>query len=171
MSLLYTMQFSSPLGPFIAVADQNALYLLDFVEGRDVKGKVEKLKLITGADRIEQGWTEPLYSIEKELDSYFREGSVQFQTPVEMLGSPFQKKVWGELLTIPLGETRAYNEIARGIGKPTASRAVANANGANQLAILIPCHRVIQASGQLGGYAGGVARKKWLLEHERGCSV
>jgi O-6-methylguanine DNA methyltransferase len=83
-----------------------------------------------------------------------------------MHGSPFQKLVWNELLNIPYGETRSYLEEANAIGKPTSYRAVANANGANKLAIIIPCHRIINNNGEIGGYGGGIARKKWLLEHE-----
>ena len=84
-----------------------------------------------------------------------------------LLGSPFQKQVWEELKKIPSGETRAYLAIAKAVGRPTACRAVANANGANQLAIIIPCHRVINTNGELGGYGGGIARKQWLLDLEK----
>lgn len=85
-----------------------------------------------------------------------------------MIGSAFQKKVWQELKKIPLGETRSYLEIAKAINVPTACRAVARANGANQLAIVVPCHRVINSNGELGGYAGGVLRKQWLLGMKEG---
>ena len=84
-----------------------------------------------------------------------------------MLPSSFQKKVWSVLQNIPLGRTRSYLNIAQSIKKPTAYRAVANANGANQFAIIIPCHRVINANGALGGYAGGISRKQWLIDHEK----
>ena len=84
-----------------------------------------------------------------------------------MFGSPFQRQVWQVLCGIPYGETRSYAEEAMYMGKPSAYRAVANANGANQLAIIIPCHRVIASDGTLGGYGGGIAVKQWLLEHEK----
>ena len=84
-----------------------------------------------------------------------------------MFGSPFQRQVWQVLCGIPYGETRSYAEEAISMGKPSAYRAVANANGANQLAIIIPCHRVIASDGTLGGYGGGIAVKQWLLEHEK----
>lgn len=170
MSNLYTVQFTSPLGPIMAIADEKALYLLEFIERRGLKKEIEQLKRKTQAV-IEEGWAEPLHSIEQEIAAYFKDGRTQFQTPIQMLGSPFQKRVWEELMKIPSGETRAYAEIAHEIGKPTAFRAVANANGANQLAILIPCHRVIHSNGGLGGYGGGIARKKWLLDHEGTCNV
>ena len=83
------------------------------------------------------------------------------------MGSPFQKIVWEELMRITFGETRSYGDQAAAMGKPTAYRAVANANGANQLAIIIPCHRIINTNGELGGYGGGISRKKWLINHEK----
>src|SRR5262249_15448886 len=82
-------------------------------------------------------------------------------------GSPFQNAVWDALLTIPPGETWSYAKLAQVVGRPKAVRAAGTANGCNQLAIVIPCHRVINADGKLGGYAGGLPRKQWLLEHER----
>jgi len=81
-------------------------------------------------------------------------------------GTPFQVSVWNALLEIPLGATRSYADIARAIGRPEALRAVAQANGANPFAIVIPCHRVINTGGKPGGYGGGLPRKRWLLEHE-----
>ncbi len=83
------------------------------------------------------------------------------------MGSPFQKQVWKALQQIPHGQTCSYADLAAAIGKPTACRAVANANGANQLAIVIPCHRVINSDGKLGGYGGGVSKKQWLIDHEK----
>ena len=113
------------------------------------------------------GITAPIRTIERELSEYFEGVRQEFQTPLFFLGSPFQKRVWEELRKIPSGETRSYLDIATLIGKPTAFRAVANANGANQLAIVIPCHRVINTNGELGGYGGGIARKKWLIDLEK----
>jgi O-6-methylguanine DNA methyltransferase len=83
------------------------------------------------------------------------------------MGTPFQRQVWDLLKTIPLGETRSYAELAAALGRPSAVRAVAQANGANPLAIVVPCHRVIGSDGSLTGYGGGLVRKKWLLDHER----
>lgn len=110
--------------------------------------------------------TEALRSIEQELKKYFEGRLGKFTTPLFLLGSPFQKKVWNELLKIPYGTTRSYAAQAVSMGEPKATRAVANANGANQLAIVIPCHRIINSNGALGGYGGGIARKEWLLQHE-----
>lgn len=105
--------------------------------------------------------------IESELAHYFDGVNMIFKTHVHLIGSPFQKRVWEELRKIPPGKTRSYLQIAQLLKKPTACRAVAQANGANQLAIIVPCHRVINTNGELGGYGGGVARKRWLLEHEK----
>ncbi|HYQ81928.1 MAG TPA: methylated-DNA--[protein]-cysteine S-methyltransferase [Anaeromyxobacteraceae bacterium] len=85
---------------------------------------------------------------------------------LDLRGSPFQRQVWRELLRIPYGEVRTYGEIARGLGRPGAARAVGAANGRNPVAILVPCHRVVQGGGRLGGYGGGVEVKRWLLAHE-----
>lgn len=154
------------LGPMIAIADEEALYLLEFVDRRGLEREVERLRRRTRSAII-PGCTAPLRSIERELGEYFDGKLTVFQTPLRMLGSPFQTEVWSRLLQIPAGQTSSYGEIAATMGKPTAYRAVAQANGANQLAIVIPCHRVINANGELGGYGGGLSRKQWLLNHER----
>ncbi|MBX9621972.1 MAG: trifunctional transcriptional activator/DNA repair protein Ada/methylated-DNA--[protein]-cysteine S-methyltransferase [Alphaproteobacteria bacterium] len=154
------------LGPMIAVGDEEALYLLEFVDRRGLEREVERLRKRTKS-AILPGITAPIRSIEKELCQYFEGHLKEFKTPLHFLGSLFQKRVWEELQNIPFGETRSYAELAAIIGKPSAFRAVANANGANQFAIVIPCHRVINSNGELGGYDGGLPRKKWLLAHER----
>jgi AraC family transcriptional regulator of adaptative response/methylated-DNA-[protein]-cysteine methyltransferase len=155
----------TPLGPMIAIADQNALYLLEFVDRRGLEKEIEKLRIKTSS-AILPGKTDPICQIEKELQLYFHGKLKAFKTPIHMMGSLFQKDVWLELQRIPIGETRSYRDIARAIKRPLAVRAVARANGANQFAILVPCHRVINTNGDLGGYGGGMARKKWLLAHE-----
>lgn len=113
------------------------------------------------------GSNAPIRSIEKELSRYFKGTLTEFKTPLFFLGFPFQKRVWEELIRIPFGETRTYSDIAQAIGRPASYRAVARANDANQLAIIIPCHRVINADGSLSGYGGGVVRKKWLIDLEK----
>lgn len=156
----------TPLGPMIAIADEEALYLLEFVDRRGLEREVERLRKKTGSAII-PGVTKPIRQIENELKLYFEGTLSQFKTPIHYLGSPFQKHVWDELKLIPPGQTRSYSDIANAVGKPSAFRAVAQANGANQLAIIIPCHRVINANGELGGYGGGLTRKRWLLNHEK----
>ncbi|WP_433748971.1 bifunctional transcriptional activator/DNA repair enzyme AdaA [Paenibacillus amylolyticus] len=154
------------LGPMMAIADEVSLYLLEFVDRRGLEREVERLRKRTKS-AIVPGTTAPIQSIERELNEYFQGIRTAFDTPLFCLGTPFQKQVWDVLIAIPAGETRSYQDIANALGKPTACRAVAQANGANQLAIVIPCHRVINASGELGGYGGGLTRKNWLLTHEK----
>lgn len=142
------------LGPMIAISDEMGLYLLEFVDRRGLEREVERLRLKTKAAII-PGSTSPIKSITLELASYFDGTLTDFKTPLHLLGSPFQRLVWEELMHIPYGQTRSYMAQAEAIGKNKAYRAVANANGANQLAIVIPCHRIINSNGDLGGYGGG----------------
>lgn len=165
-NILKASWIDTQLGPMLAVSDEEALYLLEFVDRRGLEREVERLRNKTKSAII-PGSTPAIISIEKELKAYFDGHLQKFTTPFHLLGSPFQKSVWQELLRIPYGETRSYSKQAEKIGKPTAFRAVANANGANQLAIIIPCHRIINLDGNLGGYGGGIARKQWLIDHER----
>ena len=165
-TVLKASWFDSPLGPILAVANEEALYLLEFVDRRGLEREIERLRNKMKAAII-PGNTPPINSIEKELQEYFAGSLKKFNTPIHMIGSPFQKMVWHALTLIPYGETKSYAEQAQAIGKPTAYRAVANANGANQLSIIVPCHRIINSSGNLGGYGGGIARKQWLIKHER----
>ena len=105
----------------------------------------------------------------KQFVKYFKGDLKRFDFPLDLsLGTPFQQKVWKILTTIPYGKTRSYKWIASAIHNPKASRAVGNANGKNPLAILIPCHRVIRENGELGGYAGGISIKRFLLNLEKG---
>lgn len=103
----------------------------------------------------------------EELARYFAGTLTAFTVPVRLDGTPFQRRVWQALLTIPYGQTRSYGEIARQIGSPNASRAVGMANHRNPVSILVPCHRVIGADGKLVGYGGGLDKKEWLLQLER----
>lgn len=164
-TILKASWLDTKLGPMIAIADENGLYLLEFVDRRGLEREVERLRLRTKAAII-PGATDPIKSITLELESYFEGKLTRFKTPLNLLGSPFQRLIWDELMRIPYGQTRSYMAQSKAIGKATAYRAVANANGANQLAIIIPCHRIINSNGDLGGYGGGITRKKWLLEHE-----
>lgn len=165
-NILKVSWLDTRLGPMIAIGDEEALYLLEFVDRRGLEREVERLRKKTNSAII-PGQTEPIRSIESELSLYFEGELNDFKTPVLLIGSPFQKRVWKELKEIPPGQTRSYSDIAAAIGKPSSFRAVAQANGANQIAIVIPCHRVINANGELGGYGGGLMRKNWLINHEK----
>ena len=166
VQILKASWLDTPLGPMVAMASDEELYLLEFVDRRGLEREVERLRQRTQSAII-PGTSAPIVSIERELKDWF-DGTLQtFKTPLFLLGSPFQKTAWEALRSIPYGETRSYFEQAAMIGNPSACRAIANANGANQLAIIIPCHRIINSDGALGGYGGGIARKQWLIDHEK----
>ncbi len=157
--------FDTPLGTMIAVSDNTHLHLLEFANRKALPTELKKLrKAVKGAMGI--GRFAPTDQIEAELTDFFAGKNANFQTRIALHGTPFTKQVWRELQGIPAGKTRSYGDIARLIGNPTATRAVAQANGANQLAIIIPCHRVIGADGSLTGYGGGLWRKQKLIEIE-----
>jgi len=166
LNILKASCFDTPLGSMIAISDEKLLYLLAFADIRNLERELEILQKKTNAAII-PGSSEPILMIEKELESYFDGTLKKFNTPISPLGSTFQKSVWQGLMNVPYGETRSYLEQAKALGKPTSYRAVANANGVNKLAIIIPCHRIINNNGELGGYGGGLHRKKWLIDHER----
>ncbi|MCC5879620.1 MAG: bifunctional transcriptional activator/DNA repair protein Ada [Idiomarina sp.] len=163
---LFASWLDTPLGPMLAIADHEYLYLLEFADRRALEREIERLRLRLKA-AVVPGKTLITNQIESELEAYFVGSSLTFNTPCHLVGSEFEKTVWAALRQIPVGQTTAYLTLADNIGRRTAFRAVANANGKNQLAIIIPCHRVINTNGQLGGYGGGLERKRWLIEHER----
>lgn len=165
MIVLKAQWIDTILGTMLAIADDSVLYLLEFTHRRNLKKELENFR--TRSYELTLGDSLPIDLIKKELTSYFQGELTKFNTPYKVFGSQFQQQVWQALCTIPFGETRSYKEQAIYLNKPNSCRAVANANGANQLAIIIPCHRVIASDGTLGGYAGGVAAKQWLLEHEK----
>jgi AraC family transcriptional regulator of adaptative response/methylated-DNA-[protein]-cysteine methyltransferase len=165
-NILKSSWLDTPLGPMLAISDEQALYILEFVNRRGLEREIERLRIKTKST-ITPGRTASITSIEMELKAYFEGNLKEFRTPIHLLGSTFQKLVWNALTTIPYGDTRSYAQQAILVGKQSAYRAVANANGANQIAIVIPCHRIINSNGALGGYGGGIARKKWLIDHEK----
>ena len=164
--LLYAAHLKTPLGDMIAICDTHALHLLEFADRKALPTEVKRLHKLTKG-RIGIGSTAIHDQIAAELDAYFARVSDQFQTPLVLHGTPFTKTVWNALRNIPAGETRSYGGLAAEIGAPHATRAVARANGANQIAIVVPCHRVIGADGALTGYGGGLWRKQQLIELER----
>lgn len=166
VKILTSHYFETPLGTMFAIADEAALYLLEFTERVRLDSEVANLTKKSRATLI-SGITSPIHSIQEELKHYFAGNLKVFKTPILMHGTAFQKEAWEQLNRIPYGETHSYAEQAKAIGKPKAFRAVAKANSTNQLAIIVPCHRIINTSGELGGYAAGLTRKKWLLDHEK----
>lgn len=155
----------TPLGTMVAVASDDGLHLLEFADRPELQSEIDRLREREEA-AIVPGTAGPIRSIEAELDRYFRGELRTFKTPVVQSGTPFQRRVREALRAIPCGETRSYSDIAAEVGQPSAVRAVARASAANPLAIVVPCHRVVGEGGDLTGYGGGLARKRWLLRHE-----
>ena len=160
-------RITTPLGPMVAGSVDDKLCLLEFADRRMIETQIVRLRkrlncvFAPGIDALFGALTD-------ELEAYFRGGLTQFSVPLVTPGTEFQRLVWSRLRTIPSGTTRTYAEIAAEVGRPTAVRAVARANGDNRIAILIPCHRVIGSDGKLTGYGGGLWRKQRLLEIEQG---
>ena len=149
----YTAYFKSPLGPIEIVASPDSILLLHFVE-----------EMLSGDGELPFCQKECL----KQLDEYFKGERRKFFLNLQPAGTKFQKSVWRHLGKIPYGETTSYGAIADGLGKPKAGRAVGSANGANPIAIISPCHRVIGSDGGLTGYGGGLWRNRWLIGFEKG---
>jgi AraC family transcriptional regulator, regulatory protein of adaptative response / methylated-DNA-[protein]-cysteine methyltransferase len=157
----------TPLGPLVAGATSAGVCLLEFTDRRMFEKQIDILNRRLGYSMV-PGENEHLTLLRRELTGYFDGKRRAFDVPLVYPGSPFQVRVWEELMRIPYGETRTYENLAASLGSPRAHRAVGRANGFNRIAILIPCHRVVTKSGALGGYGGGVWRKQALLELERG---
>lgn len=157
----------SPVGRMLAGATRDALVLLEFSERRILEEQLATVRRRLGT-RIVPGRNRWLDVLRAQLGEYFAGQRRDFELPLACPGTAFQEKVWSALLRIPYGETRSYIDLACEIGDAKASRAVGTANGMNRIAIVIPCHRVINANGELGGYGGGLWRKRILLDLERG---
>ncbi|MBM3606131.1 MAG: bifunctional transcriptional activator/DNA repair protein Ada [Alphaproteobacteria bacterium] len=155
----------TPLGGMIAIADDSALHLLEFVDRKALPQGLRRLSALLGG-RIGLGRTHVIDRTEAALEHFFVGRDGRLDLPVHLHGTAFQQRVWRELLAIPAGQTRSYRQLAAVIGQPTAVRAVAGANGANRLALVVPCHRVIGADGTMTGYAGGLWRKEKLIALE-----
>jgi len=164
--LLLASWIDTPLGDMIAVSSNTHLHLLEFIDRNALKTELAVLQKSVKGD-LGIGSHEPTEQVREELAAFFDGRSAGFATPLAFGGTPFSRQVWDELRRIPPGVTRSYSEIARLIGRPSATRAVARANGANVIALVVPCHRVIGMDGSLTGYGGGLWRKRRLLEIER----
>lgn len=159
--------FDSPIGPLVAIASGHALLLLEFVGRKNLAQGLTRLVSARNAELVPK--VSPLLAkLDEELRDYFTGRLRQFSVPVELTGTEFQKRVWRELGTIGYGSTLSYSQQAKCLGNPKAVRAVARANASNRLAIVVPCHRVLAEGGGVSGYAGGVSRKQYLLDLERG---
>jgi len=158
-------RLSTPLGPMYACATKQGVCLLEFTSRRMLETEFADLEKRLNAV-ILPGENPHFDPLKTQLEEYFAGARKSFEVPLHTPGSPFHQRVWAELKKIPFGQTRSYGQQARQLGKPKAVRAVATANGKNRIALLIPCHRVVGKDGSLKGYAGGLARKRWLLNHE-----
>ncbi len=155
----------APVGPMVAAATDSGLALLEFGTEQRLTAQLAVLTRLFGPVRL--GTNALLDRTARELTEYFIGARQTFEVPLVIRGTPFQESVWRALLAIPYGETRAYSDIAAQLELVNGQRAVGLANGRNRIAIIIPCHRVIERSGGLRGYGGGLANKKLLLDLER----
>lgn len=156
----------TPLGGMIVIADDAALHLLEFHDRKALARQVQRLSAAVGG-RIGLGRTAISDRTEAQLQAFMNGQQPRFDLLLETGGTPFQRRVWQQLQQIPAGQTRSYARLAEEIDRPSAVRAVANANANNRIAIVVPCHRVIGADGSLTGYAGGLWRKEKLIGIER----
>jgi len=149
--MVCTSYYKSPIGLIKLKEENQQIVFIDFVKTNTKKLSQIKSKIILSAI--------------KQLDEYFNGKRIKFTIPLALFGTDFQKCVWSELLKIPFGQIKTYTEIAKAIGHPRSARAVGQAMHRNPIAIIVPCHRVVGVNG-LTGYAGGLSKKAWLLDHE-----
>jgi methylated-DNA-[protein]-cysteine S-methyltransferase len=156
---------SSPVGLLFLARTEAGLRYLHFMDRRSLKRTIAAFE----PENPGAQWNPSLLGLKAfvdQLEQYFSGDRKTFSLPLDLVGSDFQRQVWGALSAIPYGETRSYAEVARAVGQPRAARAVGLANNQNPVAIIVPCHRVVGAGGALVGYGGGLQRKRWLLDHE-----
>lgn len=158
--------WKSPLGTLVAGATEKGVCLLEFADRRMLKTELSSLQKLLDAPAV-PGTNPHLCRLETQLVEYFAGTRKAFSVPLVPRGTAFQERVWAELLRIPHGQTRSYEYLAIALGLPGGQRSVGRANGANRIAIVIPCHRVVRKDGRLGGYGGGLRRKQFLLDLER----
>ena len=166
MVKLYKKRINTPIGEMLAIATDEAICMLDFVDSKNWLKDQEILVKHYEATQVDED-SLLLSELEKQLREYFAKERKEFSLPLALMGTSFQEEVWKVLQTIPYGEVRSYKEQATAVANPKGVRAVANANGKNRISIVIPCHRVIGSDGTLTGYASGIERKQFLLDLER----
>jgi len=164
-NVITSTRITTPLGPMLAAATDEGICLLEFTDRKALETELRDLQQKLNAV-ILPGNHPNLELLQTQLAEYFTGKRTNFDLPLVTPGTAFQQQVWSALQEIPYGETRSYKMQAERVGNPKGVRAVATANGCNRIAIVIPCHRVIGSDGSLTGYAGGIWRKQWLLEHE-----
>lgn len=164
--MIKTATIETPIGEMRAAAIKEGICLLEFSDSKRARSELEDLARLYNTT-AESGSNRHLRTLKKQLKEYFKGKRKEFSVSLVTPGTEFQRKVWNNLLKIPYGTTVSYLQQAKQINNPGAVRAVANANGSNRIAIIIPCHRVIGSEGNLTGYGGGIERKRWLLDHEK----
>jgi AraC family transcriptional regulator of adaptative response/methylated-DNA-[protein]-cysteine methyltransferase len=162
---VFASTMPSPLGELLLGASARGICLLDFHDGNDKPAEFAAAERRIGAP-IVPGTHAYIDQMRSELEEYFAGHRRDFSVPLDIRGTDFQKDVWRKMLKIPYGKTLSYGGLAERVGRPSASRAVGQASGANRIGIVIPCHRVVQSNGLLRGYGGGLWRKQFLLELE-----
>lgn len=161
-----SQRLATPLGTMLAVATARGLALLEFTDRPLLPAQLRRVERLCRAPAVE-GDHDIIECARRELGEYFLGQRDRFTIPLVLDGSPLQTAVWYQLLAVPFGRTTSYDAIAASVNLPGGARAVGRATGDNRLAIIVPCHRVINADGSLSGYGGGRRRKRWLLAHER----
>ena len=162
---LVSTHLETPVGDMVVVTDDQGIHLFEFSDRTALPTEMRRIQKRFGA--VTEGTTAMAGELARQMAEYFAGTRTTFALPILQRGSPFTARVWAALVDIPFGETRSYGAVAATIAAPTAVRAVARANGANTVAIIVPCHRVIGADGSLTGYGGKLWRKRWLLDHEQ----
>jgi O-6-methylguanine DNA methyltransferase len=157
-------RIDTPIGPMTIGATDAAVVLADFSQRPMMPAQLASVRRRIGPTA--EGDAPLLDAAEGQLREYFAGRRTAFDLPLDLPGSAFQERVWGELTRIPYGQTISYRELAERVGVPAGTRAVGRANGSNRLAIIVPCHRVVASGGGLGGYGGGLAAKRLLLDLE-----
>jgi AraC family transcriptional regulator of adaptative response/methylated-DNA-[protein]-cysteine methyltransferase len=159
-------KIETQLGAMIAGSVEEGICMCEFSDRNTLESELNALKKYLQQE-IHEGENDHIKNLRRQIDEYFAGTRKLFDIPLVTPGTEFQKKVWNELLNIPYGATRTYQQQAAALSNPLAIRAMASANGMNRISIIIPCHRVIGSDGSLTGYGGGLHRKKWLLDHEK----
>jgi len=164
--MIKTTTIGTPLGDMIAAASSAGICLLEFAEGRIAADDFKEISELCD-EQVKSGLNWNLWKLRRQIKEYFNGKRKEFSVPLVTKGTEFQEECWHILRKIPYGSTISYQKQADSLNNPEAVRAVAQANGSNRIAIVIPCHRVIGSDGTLVGYSGGLKRKKWLIDHEK----
>lgn len=163
---LYIQYIDTPVGRMKAGATDEGICLFDFEYRRMIDAIMKRIFNGLGSTEFVEANHPHIDTLRQQVGEYFEGSRKEFDLPLHLIGTDFQKKVWKGLMEIPYAETRSYEKQSIFLGDMKAIRAVAGANGENGIAIIVPCHRVIGKNGSLTGYGGGLHRKKWLIEHE-----